>query len=117
MEKALRGFLLTFIILVIMAKKNIFPIYIDADAQAIGASGSWSGLTSRIDMNGAFTLSAPSDVVVEPGTLVSVKNDTGGNLTLTVSPDPFGDDDLDEIILGDNVTQTLMFINDVANNV
>ena len=114
MEKALRGFLLMFIILVIMAKKNIFPIYIDADAQAIGASGSWSGLTSRIDMNGAFTLSAPSGVVVEPGTLVSVKNDTGGNLTLTVSPDPFGDDELDEIILGDNVTQTLMFINETV---
>jgi hypothetical protein len=97
-----------------MAKKNIFPIYIDADAEAVAGSGSWSGLTSRIDMNGSFTLSKPSGVDVEPGTLVSVKNDTGGNLTLTISPDPFGDDELDEIVLGDNVTQTLMFIDETV---
>ena len=116
--ESLRALALIFIIPLIMAgkfsDKNIFPIFIDADVQAIGASGAWNGLTSRIDMNGAFELQKPSGVDVAPGTLVSVKNDTGGNLTLTVTPDPFGDDEMDEIVLGDNVTQTLMFINETV---
>ena len=116
--ESLRALALIFTIPLIMAgkfsDKNIFPIYIDADAEAIGASGSWSGLSSRIDMNGAFTLQKPSGVDVAPGTLVSVKNDTGGALNLTISPDPFGDDELDVIALGDNNTVTLMFINETV---
>lgn len=116
--ESLRALALIFTILLIMAgkfsDKNIFPIFIDADVQAVGASGDWNGLTSRIDMNGAFELQKPSGVDVAPGTLVSVKNDTGGNLTLTLSPDPFGDDELDEIVLGDNVTQTVMFVNETV---
>ena len=116
--ESLRALALIFTIPLIMAgkfsDKNIFPIYIDADAEAVAGSGSWSGLTSRIDMNGSFVLEKPSGVDVVPGTLVSVKNDTGGNLTLTLSPDPFGDDELDEIVLGDNVTQTVMFINETV---
>ena len=116
--ESLRALALIFITPLIMAgkfsDKNIFPIYIDADAEAVAGSGSWSGLTSRIDMNGSFTLEKPSGVDVVPGTLVSVKNDTGGNLTLTLSPAPFGDDELDEIVLGDNVTQTVMFINETV---
>ena len=94
--------------------KNIFPIYIDADVEAIAADASWSGLSSRIDMNGAFTLKKPSDVDVAPGTLVSVKNDTDGALNLTISPDPFGDDELDVISLADNNTVTLMYINETV---
>ena len=117
-SESLRALALIFTIPLIMAgkfsDKNIFPIYIDADAEAIGASGAWSGLSSRIDMNGAFTLEKPSGVDVAPGTLVSVKNDTGGALNLTISPDPFGDDELDVIALGDNNTVTLMFINETV---
>jgi hypothetical protein len=97
-----------------MAIKNlnrVFPIFLDGDAQAVAAAGSWNGLTSRIDMNGAFTLSVPSGVDVPNGTLVFVKNDTGGALTLTVSPDPFGDVELDEIALADNNTVSLMYVN------
>ena len=117
-SESLRALALIFTIPLIMAgkfsDKNIFPIYIDADAEAIGASGAWSGLSSRIDMNGAFTLQKPSGVDVAPGTLVSVKNDTGGALNLTISPDPFGDDELDVIALADNNTVTLMFINETV---
>lgn len=62
-------------------------------------------------MNGAFTLSVPSGVDVPNGTLVFVKNDTGGALVLTVSPDPFGDTELDEISISDNNTVSLMYVN------
>jgi len=97
-----------------MAIKNlnrVFPIFLDGDEQAIGASGAWNGLTSRIDMNGAFTLSVPSGVDVPNGTLVFVKNDTGGSLNLTVSPEPFGDVELDVIAVADNNTVSLMYVN------
>ena len=97
-----------------MAIKNlnrVFPIFLGGDEQAVGAAESWNGLTSRIDMNGAFTLSVPSGVDVPNGTLVFVKNDTNGALVLTVSPDPFGDDELDEISIADNNTLSLMYVN------
>ena len=97
-----------------MAIKNlnrVFPIFLSGDEQAVGASGAWNGLTSRIDMNGAFTLEVPSGVDVPNGTLVFVKNDTGGPLNLTVSPDPFGDDELDVIAIADNNTVSLMYVN------
>ena len=97
-----------------MAIKNlnrVFPIFLDGDAQAVSAAGSWNGLTSRIDMNGAFTLEVPSDVDVQNGALVFVKNDTGSALNLTVSPDPFGDAELDRIAVADNNTVSLMYVN------
>lgn len=62
-------------------------------------------------MNGAFTLEVPSGVDVPNGALVFVKNDTGGALNLTVSPDPFGDAELDRIAVADNNTVSLMYVN------
>lgn len=95
-----------------MAKKHVFPLFLDGDIQAVAASGAWNGLTSRIDMNGAFILSAPSDVVVEPGTIVSLKNDTGGSLNLTLSPDPFGDADTDVEAIADKTIFTVLYVSD-----
>lgn len=62
-------------------------------------------------MNGAFTLEVPSGVDVPNGALVFVKNDTGSALNLTVSPDPFGDAELDRIAVADNNTVSLMYVN------
>jgi len=93
-------------------QKHVFPLFLDGDIQAVGAAGSWNGLTSRIDMNGAFTLSVPSDVVVDPGTIVSLKNDTNGALNLTLSPDPFGDAETDVESLANNTIFTVMYVSD-----
>ena len=78
------------------ADKNAFAIVKDDAAQTIAAAGSWKGLPSRINMTGAFTLSAPSGVDVAAGTVVVVANDTAAPLVVTLSPAPFPGDDMDE---------------------
>ncbi len=98
--ESLRALALIFTIPLIMAggkfsEKNAFLIVKDDAVQDIGASGAWNGLTSRINMTGAFTLVAPSGVDVAAGTVVVVANDTGGALKVTLGGSPFGGADMD----------------------
>ena len=97
--ESLRALALIFIIPLIMAgkysEKNAFLIVKDDDIQDVGAAGSWNGLTSRINMSGAFTLEAPSGVDVAAGTVVIVANDTVGALKVTLGGSPFGGADMD----------------------
>ena len=99
-SESLRALALIFTIPLIMAggkfsEKNAFLIVKDDAVQDIGASGAWNGLTSRINMTGAFTLQAPSGVDVAAGTVVIVANDTSGALKVTLGGSPFGGADMD----------------------
>lgn len=94
-----------FIILTIMAQKNIFPLYLDDDIQIVStATASWDGKTSRIHatVNEACALAIGNGTV--PGTILTIMDDRGSsnthNLTITFTTGPMGDDgDLDVLTL------------------
>lgn len=90
--------------------KHVFPLFLDGDIQTVASGGAWNGLTSRIELDGAFTLQVPSVVVVAPGTMVSMKNDTGGNVNVTLSPEPFGDAETDVELVSDNTIYNVMYV-------
>lgn len=93
------------------ADKNAFAIVKDDAAQTVAASGSWNGLTSRINMTGAFTLSAPSGVDVAAGTVVVVANDTASNLKVTLDPAPFPGTDMDGFLIPTKDYASFIYVN------
>ena len=94
------------------SEKNAFLIVKDDAVQTVGASGSWDGLTSRINMTGAFTLEAPSGVNVDAGTIVVVANDTAGALVVTLSPEPFPGTDMDGFSIPTKDYATFVYANE-----
>ena len=94
------------------SEKNAFLIVKDDDIQTVAASGAWNGLTSRINMTGAFTLVAPSGVDVAAGTVVVVANDTGGNLKVTLGGSPFGGDDMDTFEIPTKDFASFLYVNE-----
>ena len=94
------------------SEKNAFLIVKDDAVQTVAAAGSWNGLTSRINMTGAFTLTAPSGVDVAAGTVVVVANDTAGALVVTLDAAPFPGTDMDEFSIPTKDYATFIYANE-----
>ena len=90
--------------------KHVFPLFLDGDIQTVASDGAWNGLTSRIELDGAFNLQVPSNVVVDPGTMVSMKNDTGSGINVTFNPDPFGDVDTNVEAVDNKTIYNVMYV-------
>jgi len=98
-----------------MAQKNAFALLKDDPKQDVAAGESWNGLTSRIKMLGAFTLSAPSGVDVDAGTVVVVANDAGsGALKVTLSPNPFPGSNMNEFTIPQDDYASFVYVNDTV---
>lgn len=94
------------------SEKNAFLIVKDDAVQTVAAAESWNGLTSRINMTGAFTLTAPSGVDVAAGTVVVVANDTAGPLVVTLDAAPFPGTDMDAFSIPTKDYATFIYANE-----
>ena len=94
------------------SEKNAFLIVKDDAVQTVAAAGAWNGLTSRINMTGAFTLTAPAGVDVAAGTVVVVANDTVGSLLVTLDPAPFPGTDMDAVSVTSKDYVTFVYANE-----
>ena len=99
-----------FIILTIMAQKNVFPIFLDDPIQEISAgSNNWNGATSRVFAKGTCSLEVGPGITA--GTLLSIGNESGTTtINITDGVRPFGDDNsFDDITLSPDEVITLMW--------
>ena len=88
------------------ATKHIFPLLLDgAQVNISDNTHVWQGTSSilRADVSTAITV---GDATI-PGTLLNVLCKTGDDVTISISTDPYGSNNLDEILLssiGDQCT-------------
>lgn len=57
-----------------MAKKHVFPLFLEGATQSIAASGNWNGTTSKVEVSATSTITVGDAEV--PGTIVQIVANT-----------------------------------------
>ena len=89
-----------------MAQKNVFPILLDgAQVNISDPTHVWQGESSILRADASTTITVGDGTI--PGTLLNIVCKTGDNVVVNISTDPYGSNNLDEILLssiGDQCT-------------
>ncbi len=115
-ERVLRGLLSIFTIHRDMATNGVFPLIRKETHTTIGAT-TWGDDTTKevgvIKIAGAHTTDFDStNFPGNPGDMVIVVNTTASNVNVLISPDPFGDDTADGLVLGAGAAVSVIYHED-----
>jgi len=119
-ERVLRGLLSTFIIHRDMRRKNVFAFFSDDAPQDVTVTNTyWNGKTSRITLTGDINVNlantadgtAEFEELIVPGQMIVVSNiGATDGATVTVTPDPQGDEDSDVVTITAGESATFMYL-------